>query len=233
MATILLVEDNTLIREALEGYLELDGHEVHAFDRVEGVVDFLEQTSVHLMVLDVMLPDGNGFLLAREIRKRWSIPLIFLTAKDAESDRILGFEMGADDYVVKPFSTRELVLRVQALLKRTKDRPEVPEEPRRWKADDHSIDLDRDSHQLWVDDAKISLTSAEWKILVSLIDHRGSVVTRQQILTDCLHYAVEGSEKTVITHMANLRDKLGQGEWIETVRGFGYRFVGRAVEETP
>ena len=118
MACIFLVEDNTLIREAVSGYLKLENHEIVEFPTAEGVEESVKKIKPDLLILDVMLPDGNGFLLAKSIRSFSSVPLIFLTAKDSESDRILGFELGADDYICKPFSAKELVLRAQALLKR-------------------------------------------------------------------------------------------------------------------
>ena len=118
MACIFLVEDNTLIREAVSGYLKLENHEIVEFPPAEGVEESVKKIKPDLLILDVMLPDGNGILLAKSIRSFSSVPLTVLTAKDSESDRILGFELGADDYICKPFSAKELVLRVQALLKR-------------------------------------------------------------------------------------------------------------------
>ena len=118
MASIILVEDNTLIREAVAGYLQLDNHQTIEFGSVQGVMETVERNIADLIILDVMLPDGSGFSVAKSIRKVSDIPIIFLTAKDSESDRILGFELGADDYICKPFSAKELVLRVQALLRR-------------------------------------------------------------------------------------------------------------------
>ena len=184
MACIFLVEDNTLIREAVSGYLKLDNHEIVEFPTAEGVEESVKKIKPDLLILDVMLPDGNGFLLAKSIRSFSSVPLIFLTAKDSESDRILGFELGADDYICKPFSAKEL---------------------------------------------DIELTGAEWKILVFLAENFGQVISREQILSRCFNYFFEGSERTVDTHMANLRGKLGSG-WISTVRGFGYKFMGSYSE---
>jgi len=233
MASILLVEDNALIREALGGYLELDGHKVFQFDHAAGVLDLIRRSPVDLVILDIMLPDGNGFMLGKALREISAVPLIFLTAKDSESDRILGFEIGADDYVVKPFSSKELVLRVHALLKRYKvQNLEVPE-THEWYRGSVRLQLDQKSHHVNIDGQEINLTGAEWKILVFLAEHEGMVMSRQQILYECLNYYFEGSEKTVITHMANLREKLGTAEWIETVRGFGYRFIGQSKKEKP
>ena len=119
MARIFFIEDNEGLREAATGYLKLDDHEVVEFGRLQGVLEALRVREPDLIILDVMLPDGNGFQLARSIRRDYNIPIIFLTAKTSESDRITGFEVGGDDYVLKPFSARELNLRVKAVLKRT------------------------------------------------------------------------------------------------------------------
>lgn len=226
MARILIVEDNNFIREAIVGYLLLAEHQALEFCETKGVLDVFDQTPPDLVILDVMLPDGNGFSLAKKIRKISDVPLIFLTAKDSESDRITGFEIGADDYVVKPFSTRELSLRVDALLKRCSfDRHEDKEIIRR-SLDDHIFIMDTTSHSLSVDESNVQLTGAEWKILEYLASQERVVISRGQILSVCLNYFFEGSERTVDTHIANLRAKLGEVEWIRTVRGFGYRFNG-------
>lgn len=227
MACILLVEDNAFIREALAGYLQLDEHKVIEFGEIRGVMEVIQRGIVDLVILDVMLPDGNGFSLAKSIREISSIPMVFLTAKDSESDRITGFELGADDYIVKPFSSRELALRIQALLKRCGNQKQNSASTFYcWKLGEHSLELYKDTHKLVVNQRELYLTGAEWKILVYLAEHENVVVTRERILSACLNYFFEGSERTIDTHIANLRSKLGSGNWIGTVRGFGYRFNG-------
>src|SRR3989339_827699 len=119
MAKIFVVEDNAGLSDAIVSYLEVDGHKVVLFDRISGVYEAVKMAQPDLIVLDVMLPDGDGFMLARRIRKITTTPILFLTARSSESDRITGFEIGADDYVVKPFSMRELVLRVRSIIART------------------------------------------------------------------------------------------------------------------
>ncbi|MCI1210047.1 MAG: response regulator transcription factor [Treponema sp.] len=227
MACILLVEDNPLITEAVTGYLELEGYKTVTFNKVRGVLDVIRRGAAELVILDIMLPDGNGFSLAKSIREISDIPLLFLTAKDSESDRILGFEVGADDYVCKPFSTKELILRVQALLKRTKHAQSSDDRQlKKWKRDGSMLEIDAEKHILKVNDAEIYLTSTEWKILLYLCDYENQVISRSKILSECLNYFFEGSERTVDTHIANLRTKLGGSDWITTVRGFGYKFCG-------
>lgn len=227
MACILLVEDNQLITEAVSGYLQVEGYQTVIFNKVAGVLDLVKRGTIDLAVLDIMLPDGNGFVLAKDIRKISNLPIIFLTAKDSESDRILGFETGADDYVCKPFSTKELVLRVQALLKRTGAIGKTPVGSRQmWSLGENVLEIDNDKHTIFVNDKEIYLTGAEWKLLLYLTGAPNQVISREKLLTECLNYYFEGSERTIDTHIANLRTKLGTGDWIGTVRGFGYRFNG-------
>ena len=227
MAKIFLVEDNENLREAVSSYLKLDDHEVTEFDRTRGVLEALETKRSDLLILDVMLPDGDGFQLARQIRKKHQMPILFLTAKSSESDRITGFEIGGDDYVVKPFSPKELTLRVKAILRRS--RSEVPSEKQRgvWLYKDHVLELDGTTHRAKADGTVLNLTAAEWKILDYLSSHPGIVVGRNRLMGESLDYLMpEGSERTIDTHIKNLRAKLGEHGWIETVRGFGYRFSG-------
>lgn len=226
MACVIIVEDNSLIRDAVSGYLKLDGYKTLEFGGVSGVLDAVKRETCDLAILDVMLPDGSGFAFAKEIRAASDIPLIFLTAKDSESDRILGFELGADDYICKPFSAKELVLRVHALLRRTgKSDGEKSAASGEWQSGNSAVFIDEGRHSVSVDGNPIELTSTEWKILLYLASNAGQVVSREQLLGECLNYFFEGSERTIDTHMANLRSKIGQ-QWISTVRGFGYRFSG-------
>ncbi|WP_288507804.1 response regulator transcription factor [uncultured Treponema sp.] len=226
MACVIIVEDNSLIRDAVSGYLKLDGYKTLEFGGVSGVLDAVKRETCDLAILDVMLPDGSGFALAKEIRAESDIPLIFLTAKDSESDRILGFELGADDYICKPFSAKELVLRVHALLRRTgKSDGGKSAASGEWQSGNSAVFIDEGRHSVSVDGNPIELTSTEWKILLYLASNAGQVVSREQLLGECLNYFFEGSERTIDTHMANLRSKIGQ-QWISTVRGFGYRFSG-------
>ena len=226
MACVIIVEDNSLIRDAVSGYLKLDGYKTLEFGGVSGVLDAVKRETADLAILDVMLPDGSGFALAKEIRASSDIPLIFLTAKDSESDRILGFELGADDYICKPFSAKELVLRIHALLRRSgKTDSGKSTASGEWKSGNSTVIIDEAKHSVSVDGNAAELTSTEWKILLYLASNAGQVVSREQLLGECLNYFFEGSERTIDTHMANLRSKIGQ-QWISTVRGFGYRFSG-------
>jgi DNA-binding response OmpR family regulator len=227
MARIFVVEDNEALREAVCSYLRLNDHEIVEFPRIGGVLEAVETKPPDLIVLDVMLPDGDGFLLARKIRKSQALPIIFLTAKASESDRITGFELGADDYVVKPFSPKELSLRVEAVLRRSGQSQPQSAAPMSWKLGKQVLELNEAAHRASVAGNEINLTVAEWKILAYLATRSGVVVGRERLLGESLDYLVaEGSERTVDTHIKNLRAKLGGSGWIETVRGFGYRFSG-------
>ncbi|MFP4376182.1 MAG: response regulator transcription factor [Spirochaetales bacterium] len=230
MATLLLVEDNEAIAEAVVGYLELSDHVVHAFSSSRGVLEAVRELKPALIVLDVMLPGESGFALAKQVRAESLAPFLFLTARESESDRILGFELGAEDYVVKPFSPRELVLRIEAILRRTAPPRESSANGRRVElaSGHHRLILEPESHGVLRDGGHVDLTASEWRILCFLAERPGRVVSREQILTDGLDYLHDGSERTVDTHVKNIRAKVGEG-WIETVRGFGYRCTGKEV----
>ena len=230
---IFLVEDNEAIRETVVAYLQLAGHTVKEFPGVHGVLEALDFQKPELIIFDVMLPDGNGLVLAKSIHTRCpDLPFIFLTARESESDRITGFELGADDYIVKPFSPRELSLRVQAILKRcAKDSsPDKGGDSSAavWHLGGHELGIDDVAHRVTSDGESLYLTLAEWKILSLLVRHGQGVTSREQILGEALDYLHDGSERAVNTHISNLRAKLGEELWIETVRGVGYRFMGES-----
>jgi len=227
---IYVVEDNDAIRETIASYLQLAEYEVEQFSRVASVVESLKFKTPRLCILDVMLPDGNGFELAKRIRKANSdAAFLFLTAREAESDRILGLELGAEDYIVKPFSPRELVLRVQAILRRLDAKSKQKDEAKEWVLDKDTIRLDETTHEVLVNEEQVYLTKVEWKILWFLSSNAGDLISRERILGECLDYLHDGSNRTVNTHLKNLRSKIGPSQWIETVRGFGYKWVGEAV----
>ena len=227
MARIYIVEDNENLREAVVSYLTLYDHEVAEFGALAGLEEAVRSRMPDLMILDVMLPDGDGFHMARRLRKNYTFPIVFLTARVSETDRITGFEVGGDDYVTKPFSPKELSMRVQAILKRTGASSVSTGLKGSWTLGGMTIEIDPASHTVTADGRDANLTAAEWKILVYLSTHPGIVVARERLLGESLDYMyTEGSERTVDTHIKNIRGKLGNPGWIETVRGFGYRFAG-------
>lgn len=227
MAVLFVVEDNDSIRESIVSYLKLDDHDVYEYNKLAGVMEGLSHRQADCLILDVSLPDGNGFVLAKEIRRTYSVPILFLTARDGESDRITGFEVGGDDYVVKPFSMKELMLRVRALLRRT-SRIESETVLLHFILGDDNLRIETETHQVYVNEKEVYLTQAEWEVLLYLASHPGIVYSRSRLLGECLDYLAEGSERTIDTHIKNVRNKLGNGEWIETVRGYGYKFGGEA-----
>jgi len=233
MAKLFIIEDNESLAEALKGYLEIEGHELTLFTRIMGVEKAVQMKCPDLIILDVMLPDGDGFLFARRLKKTSSVPILFLTARSCESDRITGLELGACDYVVKPFSMRELVLRVRGILARSSGKKEDSPGIYTWTITEdgslQTLTFDDAAHHCIHNGRHISLTAAEWKIIRFLASHEGAVISREQILGSCLGYLAEGSERSVNTHMKNIRAKLESKTWIETVRGFGYRFNGKAA----
>ena len=172
-----------------------------------------------------MLPDGSGLDLCRELKQDKSLssmPVIILTAKDDEVDKVVGFELGADDYVTKPFSVRELILRVKAVLKRGERKSDNMEVQRQFG----ELKIDVDSHEVFVNDEQVSLTALEFKLLRQLVDRRGRVQSRDQLLSDVWGYSSDVTTRTVDTHIKRLREKLGgMGKYVQTIRGVGYKFT--------
>ncbi len=222
---ILFVEDDEDILQLLTFAAESAGFETYsASDGKEGLALALTGQQ-DLVVLDLMLPGMGGLDICKELKKNpetSDIPIVMLTAKGEEVDRIVGFELGADDYVVKPFSPRELVLRIKAVLKRGVWQSGV-EEAGLWRVE--GLRLDLDAHQVEVDGEDIQLTATEFKLLAELIRNRGSVRTRDRLLNAVWGYEFAGYARTVDTHMRRLRQKIGDyAKYIETIRGVGYRF---------
>jgi len=236
MKHIFIVEDHESIRESVAQYLELSGYRVSKFAQLDGITTALKQTIPDLLIQDIMLPDGDGFAFVKQLRSHYAFPVIFMTARGTESDRILGFELGADDYVVKPFSPKELVLRVEAIFRRIGWQDLVTKtQESRWKVGSSTLVFDEISHMLAINGQELVLTAAEWRIMSHLIANAGTLVTRAQILEACFDYSFESYDRIVDTHIKNIRAKIGAGgsDWIETVRGYGYRFTGKRTEGFP
>ena len=233
MKHIFIVEDHNSIRESVTQYLELHGYKVSQFSKIKEVSTTLAHTVPDMLIQDVMLPDGDGFTFVKHIRSQYIFPVIFMTARGTESDRILGFELGGDDYIVKPFSPKELVLRVNAIFKRVDPCENVQgKQETHWQVGDEILVYDERSHLLKLDGVAISLTTAEWRIMAHLVASAGSLVTRGQILDACFDYSFESYDRVVDTHIKNIRKKLGPygADWIETIRGYGYRFAGKQTQ---
>jgi two-component system phosphate regulon response regulator PhoB len=222
---ILIIEDEPDIRKTLEYNISREGYEVISASSLSEGREKLESASFSLLLLDLMLPDGSGLDLCRELKQDKSLssmPVIILTAKDDEVDKVVGFELGADDYVTKPFSVRELILRVKAVLKRGERKSDNMEVQRQFG----ELKIDVDSHEVFVNDDQISLTALEFKLLRQLVDRRGRVQSRDQLLSDVWGYSSDVTTRTVDTHIKRLREKLGDmGKYVQTIRGVGYKFT--------
>jgi two-component system phosphate regulon response regulator PhoB len=223
MKSVLIIEDEKDIVDLVEYHLKQSGFSV--ISALEGPSGLEKARKEHpnLIILDLMLPELDGKDICRALKSNpltQSIPILMLTAKAEETDRLIGFELGADDYVTKPFSPKELVLRVKAILRR-KEIDQKGEKIIRFG--DLLIDIDR--HQVSIKKDLIRLTSTEFKLLVELASKRGRVQTREHLLDRVWGYTYEGYARTVDTHVRRLREKLGPlGNSIETIRGVGYRF---------
>ncbi len=220
---ILIVEDDKNISKLIKYNLDQEGFRCMASFSGEDALKILDKEPVDLIMLDIMLPGVDGLEVCRRVKqdkKLSNIPIIMLTAKGEEVDKIVGFELGADDYIVKPFSPRELNLRVKAVLKRMKP---AGVEKDLLKAGKLTVDLSR--HKVSIDKKEVELTNMEFKLLVILIQRRGRVQSRDRLLEDVWGMASVVTTRTVDTHIKRLREKLGKtGDSIETVRGVGYRF---------
>ena len=228
MKTIYVVEDHDAIREGVVRYLEISGYKALGQSTLTEERKAIEAQLPDLIIQDVMLPDGDGFLYIKELKKRYpDLPVIFMTARSEESDRILGFELGADDYISKPFSPKELVLRVAALFRRLDKSGVQSDDLMSFSEGDNSLEIDNSQHRLTLNGQEVTLTAAEWRIVTYLAQNEGKLISRAQILEKCFDYSFESYERVVDTHIKNIRAKLRPGEWIETVRGYGYRFSVR------
>ena len=222
---ILVIEDEPDIRRNLEYNLGREGFIVSSVASLHDAEQKLQNNNdFSLILLDLMLPDGSGLDLCKKTKanpETESIPIIILTAKDDEVDKVVGFELGADDYVTKPFSVRELILRIKAVLKRGQKKEDVLEVER--KFGDLSIDVE--SHEVKVNNDEVDLTALEFRLLRQLVDRRGRVQSRDQLLSDVWGYSSEVTTRTVDTHIKRLREKLGpMGKYVQTIRGVGYKF---------
>ena len=221
---ILIIEDEPDIRKNLEYNLSREGYSVLTAASIAEAEQLIYSNNLSLILLDLMLPDGSGLDLCKKMKSDpdvQNLPIIILTAKDDEVDKVVGFELGADDYVTKPFSVRELILRIKAVLKRGENKKDIVEIDRQFG----DLKIDIDSHEVYVDAELVNLTALEFKLLIQLVDRRGRVQSREQLLADVWGYSAEVTTRTVDTHIKRLREKLGtMGKYVQTIRGVGYKF---------
>jgi len=223
-----MVEDEKSITEPLAEALEREGFETSVADTVAGALEQARRESPDLVLLDVMLPDGSGYDVCRELRRDSEVPIIMLTARGEETDRVVGLELGADDYVVKPFSAREVVARIRAVLRRSGAGRD--EEPPAGPLEVGELRLDPARRSATLAGAELELTRREFELLELLMREAGSVVTRERLIDEVWDVNWFGSTKTLDVHVSSLRRKLGEDSaeprFVHTVRGVGFRLAG-------
>ena len=221
-----MVEDEQSITEPLSEALAREGFDTEVAGTAARALELAARVEPDLVLLDVMLPDGSGYDVCRELRSGSRVPIIMLTARGEETDRIVGLELGADDYIVKPFSAREVVARIRAVLRRSGERPEQADGP----VEIGSLRLDRARRSAVLDGDELDLTRKEYELLELLMAEAGSVITRERLIDEVWDVNWFGSTKTLDVHVSGLRRKLGDNpsspRFIHTVRGVGFRFSG-------
>lgn len=221
MSKILVVDDEDRIRDIIKQYLEFEGFEFS--EAVDGLqaIEAVKNDSIDLVLMDVMMPNCDGITALRKIREFSQLPIILLTAKGEEYDKIFGFDLGADDYVVKPFSPRELMSRIKAVLKRTERPAETAPEIYHFQ----ELEVNPGSYEVKIHDQKINMTPKEFELLNYLIQNKNRVITRDTILNKIWGYDFYGDSRTVDTHIKMLRGNLGEyRELIKTIWGVGYKY---------
>lgn len=216
---IMVVDDESRMRKLVKDFLGKQGYEVVEAENGEVAVDkFFEQNDISLIILDVMMPKMDGWQVCREIRQYSKVPIIMLTAKSDEKDELLGFELGIDEYISKPFSPKILVARVEAILRRTNN---VAEE----NIEIAGITINKTAHEVTVDGQLIELSYKEFELLTYFVTNEGVALSRERILNNVWNYDYFGDARTIDTHVKKLRSKLGEkGECIKTIWGMGYKF---------
>ena len=221
---ILVVDDEATITDFVGFALEKEGYEADIVKSGEDAEELIERNDYDLFILDIMLPGMDGYELCRRLRTKSDSPVLFLSARDTELDKVVGLEIGGDDYLVKPFGVRELIARVRALLRRGSGA--VASKPATLTV--NGITLDEDAHSAYGESGPIDLTPREFELLASLMKNAGKVVNREFLLRDAWGWEYLTETKTVDTHIKRLRDKISGAGYdpavVETVRGYGYRF---------
>lgn len=225
---ILIVEDEAKIAEVIEAYLKNSGYETFRAEAGSIAIELFEKKSPDLVILDLMLPEISGEDICRQIRRKSRVPVIMLTAKVSEDDKLTGFDIGADDYITKPFSPKELLARVNTILRRCSNEQSPLFNKMSWNESDLEIDIN--SCEVLKQGARVNLTPSEYKILITLINHPSKTFTRDELINLTLGEDFDGYDRIVDSHIKNLRSKLetdtSRPQYILTVRGIGYKFGG-------
>ena len=227
MYRILVVDDEEMIRKLIRKYAEFDGHTIdEAVDGMDAIAKF-KDGSYDIIIMDIMMPELDGFSACREIRKLSDIPIIMLSARGEEYDKINGFEIGIDDYVVKPFSPKELMLRIDAIMKRAKGNPSLKDENKNdvVSVANGGIVVDFTARIVYRDGERIEMSPKEYDLFFYMIKNKNIALTRDKLLSDVWGYDFFGDDRTLDTHIKILRKSLGKyNDLIVTIRGVGYRF---------
>ena len=231
MYNILVVDDETRIRSIIKKYAEFEGHTVtEAADGMEAV-HFCRSAQFDIIIMDIMMPELDGFSACREIRKTSQTPIIMLSARGEEYDKINGFELGIDDYVVKPFSPKELMLRIEAVMKRIKSRGDITEykkENRVISLDGGRLKADITARIVYIDDERVDMSPKEYDLFLYMLENKNIAISREKFISDVWGYDFYGDVRTLDTHIKLLRKSLGRyADMIVTLRGVGYRFEGK------
>lgn len=214
---ILVVDDEALIRDVIKEYLTLDGFLVDEAVDGQDAINKVKDNDYVLIIMDIMMPKMDGYQACKAIKEMKSVPFIMLSARSEEYDKLIGFELGIDDYVTKPFSPKELVARVKAIIKRTKGEESL------YKFGE--LTLDDKAHEVLVSGNQVYLTPKEYDLLKFFISNKNIALSREQLLTNVWGYDFYGDDRTIDTHVKTLRKNLGDcGDYIKTVRGIGYKF---------
>ena len=221
MEKILIADDEQLMRQLVIDFLKPEGYEILEASDGKEALDIYDKEHPDLILLDVMMPGYDGWTVCREIRRESTVPIMMLTAKGEEIDQLFAYDLGADEYITKPFSPKILVAKIKALLRRSQNEQETHE------ADD-GVAIDRDARQVVIDGKNVDLSPTEYKLLNYLMSNTGKALSRRQNLNQVWNYDYYGDLRTVDTHINRLRIKLGdKGRYIRTVRGYGYRYDGK------
>lgn len=221
MEKILIADDEQLMRQLVIDFLKPEGYEILEASDGKEALEIYDKEHPELILLDVMMPGYDGWTVCREIRRESTVPIMMLTAKGEEIDQLFAYDLGADEYITKPFSPKILVAKIKALLRRSQNEQETHE------ADD-GVAIDRDARQVVLDGKNVDLSPTEYKLLNYLMSNTGKALSRRQILNQVWNYDYYGDLRTVDTHINRLRIKLGdKGRYIRTVRGYGYRYDGK------
>lgn len=228
MAIILIAEDEKQIQTIIANYAKKEGYSVQLADDGEEALAILKNNPIDLLILDIMMPTIDGYSVCEQARMISNLPIIFLTAKSDETDKLYGYHLGADDYITKPFSPNLLMAKVKALLKRADNKPKIEND-----IEAGQIILNPISREVFVENQPIDLTHTEYELLLLFLRHPKQVFSREQLLNKVWGYDFEGTTRTVDVHVKNLRQKLGdEGKSIVTLIRSGYKFEVKSDEQT-